>query len=204
MARRAWEHVLEDYDRVLDEELYQKMIGLRLEDSSRLVSQTLNIKVEPADLARKEEAKFELIAAEGLPKMLGLDELITRIMDQGIPWAVATSSRLTYARRVLESIGLLDKCQAIASGEEVPRGKPHPDVYLLASRRLGISPEQCLALEDSAPGCQSARAAGMVTVAVPENLHNIADFSCAEYICGSLKDVARDLEIMMAHPGGHR
>jgi beta-phosphoglucomutase-like phosphatase (HAD superfamily) len=58
-----------------------------------------------------------------------------------------------------------------------------------------------LALEDSLPGCQSARAAGMVTVAVPANYKNIADFACAEYIYPSLHDVARDLEKMMAVPG---
>jgi len=199
LARRAWELVLEDYDRILDEELYLKMIGLRLEDSSRLVGETLNIKVDPADLARKEEAKFEVIMTEGLPKMPGLDELISRIEEQAIPWAVATSSRLAYARTVLDSIGMLDKCREIASGEEVTRGKPHPDVYLLASSRLGIRPEECMALEDSAPGCQSARAAGMLTIAVPDTLHNVDNFTYANHVYGSLSEVARDLEKLMAH-----
>ena len=202
LARRAWEFVLEDYDRVLDEELYQKMIGLRLEDSSRLVGETLNIKVDPADLARKEEAKFEVIMAEGLPKMPGLDELLACIEELAIPWAVATSSRLAYARTVLDSIGMLDRCWAIASGEEVTRGKPHPDVYLLASSRLGIRPEECIALEDSAPGCQSAKAAGMLTIAVPESLHNVDDFTCANYVYRSLSEVAMDLEKLMAHAEG--
>jgi HAD superfamily hydrolase (TIGR01509 family) len=201
LARRAWELVLKDYDRQLNEDLYQKMIGLRLEESSRLVGQSLNIEVDPADLARKETARFELIMTEGLPTMPGLNVLMSSIGVHNIPWAVATSSRLSYARKVLEGIGLLDQCQAIASGEEVKRGKPHPDVYLLASSRLGIRPEECLALEDSLPGCQSARAAGMVTVAVPVNYNNNADFACAEYIYPSLHDVARDLEKMMADPG---
>jgi HAD superfamily hydrolase (TIGR01509 family) len=164
-----------------------------------LVGQALNFEVDPADLARKETARFELIMNEGLATMPGLNVLMLAIEADNIPWAVATSSKLSYAKKVLEGIGLLEHCQAIASGEEVQRGKPHPDVYLLASSRLGFRPEKCLALEDSLPGCQSARAAGMVTVAVPVD-NNSADFSCANYIYTSLHEVARDLEKLMAVP----
>jgi beta-phosphoglucomutase-like phosphatase (HAD superfamily) len=72
---------------------------------------------------------------------------------------------------VLATAGLTDAFQVTLSTEEVPRGKPYPDVYLAAAEKLGLAPESCAAVEDSSNGLRSAGAAGMAVVAVPHGVY---------------------------------
>jgi HAD superfamily hydrolase (TIGR01509 family) len=83
------------------------------------------------------------------------------------PLAVASSAPPVLIRLVLETAGIADCFRAVVSSEEVPRGKPAPDVYLAAALRLESEPTSCVAVEDSANGLRSAAAAGMVVVAAP-------------------------------------
>jgi HAD superfamily hydrolase (TIGR01509 family) len=85
---------------------------------------------------------------------------------RGIAVAVASSSPRERLHRTLSRAGLLDAFDVTVAGDEVVRGKPAPDMFLLAARRLGAEPEACVAIEDSPPGVQAAVAAGMVTLAV--------------------------------------
>jgi riboflavin kinase len=94
-------------------------------------------------------------------------------------------------------LGLSESCQTIAAGDEVEKGKPDPDVYLLSAERLDVPPDRCLALEDSLPGCQAAKAAGMVAVAIPNGHTANDDFGFVDYIFGSLLDVVDDLDSIM-------
>ena len=190
LAKQAWNEVLRDYDLELEEELFERMIGLRLQDSARMVIEELSISADVDELGRKESLKFQEILASGLATMPGLNRLLISLQEQRLPWAVATSSGMVYAKRVLSMIDLLDQCQAVAAGDEVANGKPHPDLYLLASGRLGIPPENCLALEDSVMGCQSAHAAGMATIAIPSALLTRAQYDCADLVLNSLGEVA--------------
>lgn len=131
--------------------------------------------------------------------MPGLMPLHAEITRRQIPWAVATSSPYHQAETVLTQLGLIDACCAIAAGNEVSQGKPAPDIYLLAAQRLGIAPENCLALEDSVPGSQAAAAAGMITVAVPNGDTQINDFPHAHYILPSLHAVLTYLDELLTH-----
>jgi HAD superfamily hydrolase (TIGR01509 family) len=197
LARMAWNRVLAQYGRELDDDLFEQMIGLRLEDSSDLVKKALNLNVDPVELSQNEQSNFRDIMESGLKTMPGLSTLLSRLDHYSLPWAVATSSGLAYARKVLAMIDLLDDCQVIASGEEVTRGKPHPDIYLLASSRLGLAPDKCLALEDSVAGCQAANSAGMITIAIPSTLIKQADYSCAHIICPALDAVVPHIDKFM-------
>jgi HAD superfamily hydrolase (TIGR01509 family) len=88
-----------------------------------------------------------------------------------VPIAVASSAALRMIEAVLETSGLRSCFAAYVSSEEVPRGKPSPDVYLEAARRLGIAPESCAAVEDSSNGLRAAAAAGMTVIAIPSPLY---------------------------------
>ena len=81
--------------------------------------------------------------------------------------AVASSSNRPLIEAVLEAAGIADLFAAVVSSEEVERGKPAPDVYLEAARRLGVEPERCAAVEDSSNGIRSAHAAGMRLLVIP-------------------------------------
>jgi HAD superfamily hydrolase (TIGR01509 family) len=130
--------------------------------------------------------------------MPGLRRLVEELKQRKLPWGVATSSPKNYAKLILKNLGLIADCQAIASGDEVQHGKPAPDVYLLAAERLAISPESCMALEDSVPGVKAAVAAGMLTVAVPNSHTEEDEFSLANYVLPSLNAVADGLDRLLA------
>jgi HAD superfamily hydrolase (TIGR01509 family) len=119
----------------------------------------------------------------------GVVPLLTALRQRGVRTAVASSSRRAWIQKVLARLGLEDQFDAAAAGDEVPRAKPAPDVYLLAARRLGTAPETCVALEDSQNGVRSAKAAGMVCIAVPSPLTRQLDFSEADLVVGSLEEV---------------
>lgn len=198
LARRAWEQVLAEHGRTVSDDLYLRMIGHRTLDSARMVLAEHPIPDTPEALAARKTAQFAAIRAQGVPVMPGLRELQAEIALRGLPWGVATSSPRAQAEEILARIGLLADCSAIAGGDEVAQGKPAPDIYLLAARRLGASPGACLALEDSAPGCRSAVAAGMAVVAVPNIYTRHADFHFVAAVFPSLREVARQLDALLA------
>jgi HAD superfamily hydrolase (TIGR01509 family) len=101
-----------------------------------------------------------------LPLLPGAVEAV-RALGARWPLGLASSSNAPVIALVLERTGLDGVIRAWVSSEEVARGKPAPDVYLEAARRLGIPPERCVAVEDSSNGMRSAHAAGMAVVAVP-------------------------------------
>ncbi|KPK13272.1 MAG: hypothetical protein AMJ56_02680 [Anaerolineae bacterium SG8_19] len=198
LARRSWEMVLNEFGQHLDELAFHQMIGLRRLDGARLVLKKLDLDLSPDELLERKEKYLAKILAGGIPIMPGLERLVEELKQRDIPWAVATSSPISYADLIIRDLGLAMDCQAIASGDEVQHGKPAPDVYLLASERLAVSPENCLALEDSIPGVKAALAAGMLTVAVP-NDHTDADaFSLADYVFPSLNEVADGIDRLLS------
>ncbi|HUU62074.1 MAG TPA: HAD family phosphatase, partial [Acidimicrobiia bacterium] len=91
---------------------------------------------------------------------------VTELAFAGVPLAVASSSRRERLDLTLERSGLGRYFDAVVSGDEVEHGKPAPDVYLLAAQRLGVRPEECLAVEDTGHGAASAAAAGMRVLGV--------------------------------------
>jgi HAD superfamily hydrolase (TIGR01509 family) len=198
LARRAWEQVVGAYGHRLDDALYFQIIGRRLEDSARLICDGLGLPLTAAELAEQKDAAWQAIWSQGLPPMPGLMTLHQEIRRRQLPWAVATSSRRYYAEKVLAQLGLLTECGAVAGGDEVAEGKPAPDLYLLAAARLGIAPEACLALEDSAPGCQAAVNAGMRVAAVPGAHTSPQELSMAHYLFDSLAEVAAHLDELLA------
>lgn len=103
----------------------------------------------------------------GVAKMPALDRLLALFRQRGLPYALATNSDGPYARECLQRSGASDQFPVIVTRDEVAAGKPAPDLFLLAARRLGFPPAACLGLEDSATGLQSCRAAGLIPVLIP-------------------------------------
>jgi len=104
--------------------------------------------------------------AEELPLIVGAADAVRRLRAS-FRLAVASSSNRELIDGVRDAAGLADLFEATVSSEEVPRGKPAPDVFLEAARRLAVAPERCAAIEDSANGIRAAHAAGMRVVAIP-------------------------------------
>jgi HAD superfamily hydrolase (TIGR01509 family) len=111
---------------------------------------------------------LEQVAVE-VPWRAGARELLTELVELGIPTALVTMSTRRMAETIAGSIGF-DGFAAIVGGDDVEHSKPHPQPYLLGAEALGVSAADCVALEDSAPGVASAVAAGAVVIAVPMHI----------------------------------
>ncbi|MFI8360523.1 HAD family hydrolase [Streptomyces sp. NPDC085612] len=117
-------------------------------------------------LAEQNAAYLELARTrtEVFPQMR---KFVERLHSEGVPMAVASGSSLAAIDAVLAGTGLDALLTTVVSAEEVARGKPAPDVFLEAARRLGAAPADCVVVEDAAPGVRAARAAGMGCIVVP-------------------------------------
>ncbi|MFO7540004.1 MAG: HAD family phosphatase [Chloroflexota bacterium] len=192
LSRQAWDMAIRPFGHSLDDTTYSRMVGLRGDESVQIVRQTFDLPLTAAALYEQKSAHYRRLRAEGIPVMPGLWSLLDAIEARHLPWAVATSSPRAQAEEVLGQLDLLSRCRAIVGGDEAPRGKPAPDIYLLAAERLNVAPNRCLALEDSLPGSQAAVAAGMSTVVVPNgppNGRSPADFPHAHYVLSRLHEV---------------
>lgn len=121
-----------------------------------------------AEFDRRRAQRYGQRLARGIPAKPGAAALLAHCAAAGVVCAVATSARRETAETNLARAGLRAGLAAIAGRDEVARGKPHPDVFLLAAERLGFAPERCLAVEDSHPGVRAAHAAGMTVAMVPD------------------------------------
>jgi HAD superfamily hydrolase (TIGR01509 family) len=120
--------------------------------------------------------------------MPGVEDLLDELHAANVPAAVATSGTRQYADHVLTRLDLKRRFRFVLTADDIQRGKPDPEVYLLAARRLGIAPSRMLVLEDSANGCRAAVAAGAFTVAVPNRHTREHVFTGARFIADTLTD----------------
>lgn len=138
-------------------------------------------------LWRAHHARLEPDFLTPLP---GVVALLESVRAHRLRTAVASTSRRARVLELLGRLGLADKFDAVAGGDEVPRAKPAPDVYRLAARRLEVAERACVALEDSESGVRAAKAAGMWCIAVPSELTRGMEFSAADLIVTSLLEVS--------------
>ncbi len=130
---------------------------------------------------------------KGAPLMPGARELLGEAKKRGLKRALATSSPGEIAEIVLQQHSLRELFDAVVTGSDVEKGKPHQDTYLLASRRIGVKPLCCLAVEDSDIGIASAKKAGMFCVALRNPTTKGQSLDRADAVVNSLAEVKRFL-----------
>jgi len=146
---------------------YVELIGRAGPDSTRIMVEQLG-GVSNFNLVMK---GLDALLAERnntFPLKRGASELLKYYQDHNIICSVASSSVTHHIRHRLSQVGVLDYFSHITSGQEVTRGKPNPDIYLLAVKKLGLKAEECIAFEDSETGARAAIAAGLRVVVVPD------------------------------------
>ncbi len=134
-------------------------------------------------ITRKERIKGEICLTQ--PLLPGIQSLILEASDLNIPVALASSSPRAWIDLHANRIGILPFVSVICTREDVKNIKPAPDLYLLASERLNVAPEDCIVFEDSQNGIAAARAAGMRAIAVPNQVTGECDFSAAHLVVKS-------------------
>lgn len=142
------------------------MMGMSSREWSRYMHDVIGVLDPPEKINAEVVRRLEALYRERLPMIPGAIEAVQRMAERW-PLAIASSSNRPIIDLFLELTGTSDLFKATVSSEEVDRGKPAPDVYLEAARRLGVGPERCVAVEDSENGIGSAAAAGMKMIAIP-------------------------------------
>ena len=121
-----------------------------------------------AEINRAFLANRDRFMAAGLPLKSGTLELLDGLAAAECPMAIVTSSSRRSAERNLSLAGIRARFDTILTLDDVTRGKPSPDLYLLAAARLGLAPQACIAVEDSNHGVAASHAAGAITIMVPD------------------------------------
>lgn len=143
-----------------------RMMGMSTAEWSAYLSEDFGLRLPPQQVADQVIAAMRAEYQAHLPLLPGAVNAV-RSLSARWPLAVASSAPKSLIEAVLEASGLLPAFAAAVSSEEVTRGKPAPDVYLEATKRLGTAPAACAAVEDSSNGLRSAAAAGLTVIAVP-------------------------------------
>lgn len=121
--------------------------------------------------------------------------LLEKLKESSIPIALASSSSIEFITAILTRFSLTHFFPVIQSGDDLEKGKPAPDIFLLTAEKLKVKPENCIVIEDSLNGVKAGHAAGMTVIAVPNEYTEMLDFSLADYRLSSL-DQIYDLELI--------
>jgi HAD superfamily hydrolase (TIGR01509 family) len=155
------------------------MMGMSSPEWSLYLSDVVGIPGSPAEINTEVVRRLLALYAVDLPVVPGAIETVETLARHGIPLAVASSSNREIIDSVLTELAISERFAVTVSSEEVGRGKPAPDVYLEAARRLGVDPVACVAVEDSSNGIRAAHAAGMRVAAYPNQHYAPAEEALA-------------------------
>jgi HAD superfamily hydrolase (TIGR01509 family) len=197
-SEQLWNEAKEQLVRLVGgrwrEDAPRAMMGMSSPEWSAYMHDELGVDLDVEEINRRVVQQLEELYRERLPLLPGAVEAV-RSLGARWPLGLASSSNREIIDLALSLAGLTDAFAATVSSEEVPRGKPAPDVYLEAARRLGVQAERCVAIEDSSNGLRAAAAAPMAVIAVPNEHYPPSDDALAHAgaVVESVGDVTPDL-----------
>jgi beta-phosphoglucomutase-like phosphatase (HAD superfamily) len=189
LYRVTWQTAASQMGCPIDDDLYAHFVGRGNDQAEELLRERFGDALPLEEFRRRWRRDWdERLDRAPLGRKAGAVELLDFLDDLGIPKGLATSSPRAIAIRCLGELAL--RFAAIACGDEVVHSKPAPDLFLLASQRLGVAPVRCLVLEDSEAGVRSAVTAGMKVIIVPDLIEPPAGIAAlAAHVCHSLHEV---------------
>ena len=165
-----WCHLPEQYGFAPNDRIGADMCGATGEYAAEVIKKYYP-KLDPAEFIQRgrEEYKKRLLAKQPEEKT-GLREIVSHLKDKGYKLAVASGSEEIVIAKNMERAGMTDDFDALVSDRNVPNGKPAPDIFLEAARRLDLKPEECYVIEDGEHGIIGAYRAGCVPIMVPDTI----------------------------------
>ncbi|RSU45540.1 HAD family phosphatase [Sphingomonas sp. S-NIH.Pt15_0812] len=164
----ALQKVAQSMGRELSEQMFLQLVGLHREDNERLLRQHWSEDFDLTAFHAASDQLFDEMWRAGVPFRPGAIEVLDSLRQTELPLGLCTSSKSPLAEERLSVAGILDRFDQIVTLSDVGNPKPHPEPYLLTAKRLGVSPESCVVIEDSPNGLRAGAAAGMMTVLVPD------------------------------------
>ena len=181
-SEQVWEEVRRGYvaehGREFLPDTQQRLMGMSTPEWARYLAEDVGVGLPPERVAADVLDRMAERYRARVPLIPGAVDAVHRIAAR-FPVALASSSARALIDRVLESAGLTGVFRTTLSTEEVPRGKPAPDVFRVAAERLGVDPAECAAIEDSSNGLRAAAAAGMAVICVPHGVYPPAEDALA-------------------------
>lgn len=169
-------------------ELKSTIMGLRPQPTCEAMIRHCGLRDTWQQLVDESNQLFFSLLGDSLAPMPGLLKLLDALERAKIPKAIATSSSRELVDACLKPFDMHNRFLFILAAEDIVHGKPHPEIYLTAALRFGMSPAEIMVLEDSQNGCVAAASAGAFTVAVPGEHSRDHDFSMASLVVDSLAD----------------
>lgn len=156
---QAWREALASQGLNFPEPLFYELGGVPTVQIARILNERLGYRLDPESIAAAKEARYE----ELLPQARPVEPVVALVREYHGHYllAVASGSIRRNVERTLAALGLTGLFDAVVAAEDITRGKPDPELFLLAASRLGVPPEECIVFEDSDLGLEAARRAGM-------------------------------------------
>jgi beta-phosphoglucomutase family hydrolase len=186
---RAWQKVFQERGVNFTGDDFRRNFGQRNDTiiRSTLGEQTSQHEIDT--IAREKEETFRNLARQNIKPHPGVVELLKSVSDRGFKIALASSAPMENIQLVTQSLDIIGYFQAIVIGQEVTDGKPSPQGFLLAAKKLGVEPKNCVVVEDAIAGVTAAKRAGMHCIAVT-NTHPKESLAEADLIVDNLQEVA--------------
>lgn len=173
--------------------LWEESMGKRLIDFLRDLIKVLDLNESVETLNHRRSEVFLRLVEKELQPLPGALESLQLLSSNNFRIGLASSGTKKYLDMVMDKFNIRKYFRVVVSGDGVEWGKPHPEVYLTASRKLGLKPRECLVFEDATHGITSAKEAGCKTIGVKNPNTPAQDLSEAEIVLNSLKDFTIDM-----------
>lgn len=188
---QSWQMMAGENGRELDEEQFVRTFG---RVSREIIAEHWGADSlaadEIAEFDRRKEALYRELVARDFPAMDGARELLAALASAGFRLAIGSSGPPANVELAIDRLGAQDLFAATVTGRDVTRGKPDPQVFLLAAERLGVPAARCAVVEDAPVGIAAANAAGMVSIALLSTGHTAESVTAARLVVRSLRELS--------------
>ena len=185
-----------EYGVIKDQKFYESFAGTLTADRMRTLKEMFGLDVPVEEMTiKRENMILDIMGKEDIKPVSGIPEFLRSIKEKGLTTAVASSSDYKLINLILDRLKIAKYFDSVTSGSDVKRGKPSPDVFLLAAERIGIEPAECLVVEDSENGVKAAKAAGMKALGYINPTSGKQDLTLAHFITDDFKKISIDMFI---------
>jgi HAD superfamily hydrolase (TIGR01509 family) len=187
-----------EFGKEVSDDTLGRMMGRAPIESIELYARELGLTRPPEQLMRERDQRVLEIFKQGIEPMPGLIEVLESLRPR-FKLAVSTSARMNFVNLVFGGMGIHRFFDVLQTSDDISRGKPDPEIYLLAMKKLGVEPQTCFVLEDSSNGSLAGKRAGAHTIAIPSQYTRSQDFHFVDYVARDLLDARAHIDGVMKH-----
>lgn len=179
--------------KIIPKKTRQQIMGRDAIDGMTILKKDLDLEESVLEILNQRENIYQKLLINAILEPLpGLIELLNLLEQMQFQKALASSSQKQWIDIILKKLNITSFFKTIVSRDEVKKSKPNPEIYLLAAKKINLNPNQCLALEDTIPGIEAAKKAGMKCIAIPNKFNKNDIFSEADLVLNSLCEIDKN------------